>query len=430
VVYLATPRRKFPLGLRKTVVTGVGCITPLGIGAERLWAALLAGESGIDRVSSFDPVGCGSQVAGEVRDFDPEQFLARRTVQAVARFVHFGVAAARLAWDDAGTPSAAIDPDRIGVCLGSAVGAIDRTVSDGITFAEKGLNRVHPMFPLQYPGTLSSEVAIALGLHGPAYAVSTACTASADAIGLAMSLVASGVVDAVVTGGSEAAIFPLLYASFDRIGALSRLNDPPARASRPFSRERNGFVISEGAGVVVLEAEEVAKARGARVYAEVAGFGATCDAYHHMAPEPEGEQGARAIVQALRHAGLTSADIDYINAHGTSTQKNDATETLIFKKVFGERAYRIPISSSKSMLGHLIGASAAVEVIISALALRDGVVPPTINLDEPDPTCDLDYVTEGPRRVDARAVLSTSFGFGSRNAALVLKAVPSEEGSS
>lgn len=388
---------------------------------------MVAGESGIDRIRAFDPVGCGSQVAGEVRDFNAEDFLSRRTVQAFARFVHLGVAAARLAWEDAGKPSHAIDPDRIGVCLGTAVGAIDRTVSDGIVFAEKGLSRVHPMFPLQYPGTLPSEVAIALGITGPAYAVSTACTASADAIGMAMAQIASGVVDAMITGGSEAAIFPLLYASFDRIGALSRLNEPPARASRPFSRERNGFVLSEGAGVIVLEAEEVARARGAHIYAELAGFGATCDAYHHMAPEPDGVQGARAIALALRHARVSPSDVDYINAHGTSTQKNDATETLIIKKVFGEHAYRIPISSTKSMLGHLIGASAAVELIVCALALRHGIVPPTINLADPDPACDLDYVPEGARKAVLRTVLSTSFGFGARNAALVLRAVPSEE---
>jgi 3-oxoacyl-[acyl-carrier-protein] synthase II len=388
---------------------------------------MIAGESGIDRISAFDPAGCASQVAGEVRDFNPEDYLARRTVQAFARFVHFGVAAARLAWDDAGKPSQAIDPDRIGVCLGTAVGAIDRTVRDGIVFAEKGLGRVHPMFPLQYPGSLPSEVAIALGLTGPAYAVSTACTASADAIGLAIGQIASGVLDAVVTGGSEAAIFPLLYASFDRIGALSRLNDPPSHASRPFSRERNGFVMSEGAGVVVLEAEDVARARGAKIYAEVAGFGATCDAYHHLAPEPQGVQGARAVELALRHAGVAPSEIDYINAHGTGTQKNDVTETLIIKKVFGEHAYRVPISSTKSMLGHLIGAAAAVELIICALALRHGVIPPTINLVDPDPECDLDYVAEGAREIPLRTVLSTSFGFGARNAALVLRAVSEEE---
>jgi 3-oxoacyl-[acyl-carrier-protein] synthase II len=416
--------------LRKIVITGLGCVTPVGIGAERLWSAVVAGESGIDLVSTFDPAGCGSQVAGEVHDFRPEDFLARRDVQSFARFLHFGVAAARMAWDDAGNPSDSIDRDRIGVFLGSAVGAINRTVSDGATFAEKGLSRVHPMFPLQYPGSLPSEVAIALGLHGPAYAISTACTASADAIGLAFGQVASGMLDAALVGGSEAAIFPLLYASFDRMGALSKLNDPPSRASRPFSRERNGFVLSEGAGVLLIEAEEIARARGARIYAELAGFGATCDAHHHLAPEPEGEQGARAIRIALKQAGLSATDVDYINAHGTSTQKNDSTETLIIKKVFGEHAYRIPVSSSKSMLGHLIGASAAVELIISALALHHGVVPPTINVTDPDPACDLDYVTEGARPMALKAVVSNSFGFGSRNAALVLRAAPSSEADS
>jgi len=364
-------------------------------------------------------------VAGEVRDFNPDDFLARREVQAFSRYVHFGVAAARLAWDDAGRPGRFLDPDRVGVCIGSAVGAISRNVSDAVTFAEKGLNRIHPMFPLQYPGSLPSEVAISLGLKGPAYSISTACTAGADAAGLTLAQVASGVLDGALVGGSDAPIFPLLFAAFDRLQVLSRLNEPPERASRPFSRDRNGFVLSEGAAVVMLEAEEIARERGARIYAELAGFGATSDAYHHLAPAADGEQGARTVTLALENAGVTTEEIDYINAHGTSTPRNDATETLIIKKVFGERAYRIPVSSSKSMLGHLIGASGAVELAISALAVHHGVVPPTINVSEPDPACDLDYVTEGARRMPVRTVVSTSFGFGSRNAALVVRAANS-----
>lgn len=402
------------------MITGLGCVTPCGIGVERTWEAIVAGRSGTKDVSTFDPSECGSRVAAEIRDFRGEDFLARRDLQAFARFAHFGIAASRMAWEDAGRPR--LNPDRVGVSLGSAVGAIDRTVADGITFYERGLQRVHPMFPLQYPGTLPSQVAIELGLHGPTYPISSACTAGADAIGLALTLIQAGILDAVVAGGSDAPIFPLLFASFDRIGALSRLNDDPARASRPFSRDRNGFVIGEGAGVVILEAEDVARERGARVYAELAGFAATCDAHHQLAPDPEGRQGARAVALAIANAGLRPDDIDYVNAHGTSTQKNDATETLILKSVFGEHARKTPVSSSKSMLGHLIGASGAVELIITALALRNGVVPPTINLAEADPDCDLDYVTEGARRMALRAAISTSFGFGSRNAALVVKA--------
>ena len=407
------------------MITGLGCVTPCGTGSEKLWTSMVEGRSGIRPVSTFDTSGCGSRVAGEIPDFEPAQFLSRREIQAFGRFVHFGVAAARMAWEEAGGLKG-VDPDRIGVYMGSAVGAIGRAVNDGLTFFEKGLERVHPMFALHYPGTLPSEIAIALGIRGPAYAIGTACTASADAIGLALGQIASGMVDAAVVGGSDAPIFPLLYASFDRIGALSKLNDPPERASRPFSRERSGFVLSEGAGAMVLEAAEVALERGAHIYAELAGFGATCDAYHHLAPAPDGQQGARAIQQALAQAGLTPDEIDYVNAHGTSTPKNDATETLIMKTVFGERAYRIPISSSKSMLGHLIGASGAVELLISALAIQHAIVPPTINLSEPDPECDLDYVVDGPRPLPLRAVLSPSFGFGSRNAALVLRAYTAE----
>ena len=406
--------------MRRVVITGLGCVTPCGVGVQATWDAIVEGRSGTKDVSTFDVSGHNSRVAAEVRDFRGEDFLARRDLQALARYAHFGVAASRMAWDDAGRPK--LDLDRVGVCLGSAIGAIDRTVTDGATFYERGIERVHPMFPLQYPGTLSSHVAIEFGFHGPTWPIGSACTAGADAIGLGFSLVQSGALDAVVAGGSDAAIFPLLFASFDRIGVLSRLNDDPSRASRPFSGDRTGFVVGEGAGVVILEAEETARERGTRIYAEVAGYGATCDAYHHLAPEPEGRQGARAVTLALAQAGLAPEGIDYVNAHGTGTPKNDSTETTILKLALGDRARAIPVSSSKSMLGHLIGASGAVELIITALALREGIVPPTINFTERDPTCDLDYVTEGARRMPLRAALSTSFGFGSRNAALVLKA--------
>jgi len=402
------------------VITGLGCVTPCGTGVRETWDAVTEGRSGTKDVSTFDVSACKSRVAAEIRDFRAEDFVSRRDLHTFARYVHFGMAASRMAWEDAGKPK--LDPDRVGVCIGTTVGAIGRTASDGATFFERGIQRVHPMFALQYPGTLPSQVAIELGLTGPAYAISTGCTAGADAVGLALAQVQSGILDAVVTGGSDAPIFPLLFASFDRMGVLSSLNEPAERASRPFSRDRMGFVLGEGAGIVILEAEEVARARGARIYAEVAGFGATCDAFHHLAPEPEGRQGARAISLALEHAGLRPDDVDYVNAHGTSTPKNDATETVILKAALGARARQIPISSSKSMLGHLIGASGAVELIISALALRHGIVPPTINLTEPDPACDLDYVSEGMRTMPLRAVLSTSFGFGSRNAAVVLKA--------
>ena len=402
------------------MITGLGCVTPCGIGVEDTWRAVVSGRSGIKPITSFDASGCQSRVAGEILDFNPEDFLARREIQAFSRYLHFGFAAARMAWEDA-RGAGAFDPDRVGVCIGSAVGAINRNVTDGLVFAERGIERVHPMCPLQYPGSLPSEVAIALGLRGPAYSISTACTAGADAAGLALGQVASGLLDAVLVGGSDAPIFPLLFHAFDRLQVVSRLNDPPERASRPFSRDRSGFVLSEGAGVLLLEAEEVARERGARIYAELAGFGATSDAHHHLQPMPDGAQGARAIHLALAHAGMAPDEIDYVNAHGTSTVKNDVTETLILKRVFGERAYGIPISSSKSMLGHMIGASAAVELIISVLAVHHGIVHPTINLSEPDPECDLDYVSAEARRMPLRAVLSTSFGFGSRNAALVVR---------
>lgn len=359
-------------------------------------------------------------------DFNPEDFLARREVQAFSRYVHFGIAAARLAWGDADRLGEDYDRDRVGVFIGSSVGAISRNVTDGLAFAEKGIDRVHPMCPLQYPGSLPAEAAIALGLRGPAYSLSTACTASADAAGLAFAQISAGTLDAAIVGGSEAPIFPLLFAAFDRLHVVSRLNEPASQASRPFSRDRDGFVLSEGAAMLVLEAEHVAERRGARVYAELAGFGATSDAHHHLQPAPDGEQAARAITMALQSAGVSADEVDYVNAHGTSTSKNDATETLVLKRVFGQRAYDIPISSSKSMLGHMIGASAAIELMISALAIYNDVVPPTINLTTPDPECDLDYVTDGARLLPVRIALSPSFGFGSRNAALVVRKWNSE----
>lgn len=406
--------------MRRVVITGLGCITPCGIGVRETWDALVHGRSGTKAISSFDVSACHSRVAGEVLDFRAEDFLARREVQAFSRYLHFGFAAARMAWEDASVGSG-VDRDRIGVCMGSAVSAISRNITDALTFEERGIDRVHPMCPLQYPGSLPAEVSIALGLRGPSYSISTACTAGADAAGLAMGLIASGVLDAAIVGGSDAPIFPLLFFSFDRLQVVSRLNDPPAQASRPFSRDRCGFVLSEGAGAVMLEAEDAARDRGARIYAELSGFGANSDAHHHLHPSPEGQQGVRAVQQALKHAGISPADVDYVNAHGTSTAKNDGIETSILKRALGEHAYRIPVSSSKSMLGHMIGASAAVELIVSALTVHHGVVHPTINLTEADPECDLDYVTEGAREVAPRTVLSTSFGFGSRNAALVVR---------
>ncbi len=406
------------------MITGLGSVTPCGVGVAPLWEHVRHGRSAIGPVTTFDASGCASRVAGEVHGFQPEEFLARRDVHAFSRSVHLGVAAARLAWEDAEQPLRWHDRDRVGVCIGSAVAAIGRNIEDGLTFFERGIGRVHPMSPLQYPGSLPSQVAIMLGLRGPTYAVSTACTAAADALGLAYGQVASGVLDAVLVGGSEAPLFPGLFSAFDRLQVLSRANDPPERASRPFSRDRSGFVLSEGAAMLVLEAEEAARERGARVYAELAGFGATSDAFHHIRPAPDGLQAARALTQALAAAGVGPADVDYVNAHGTGTVENDAIETLVLKRVFGEAVPRLPISSSKSMFGHLIGASAAVELVVCCLAMRHGVVPPTINYTEPDPACDLDYVTDGPRQKSLRVVLSTSFGFGSRNAALVLRECP------
>jgi len=407
--------------LRRVLITGLGCATPCGIGPENLWANVAVGRSGIGRIQAFDPAPYASQVAGEVLDFRPEDFLARREIVAFSRYFQLGVAAARLAWDDAGLPSPRLHSERIGAFIGSTAHCLGHVIAQARLFHEKGLSRVHPMIPVQYPGSLGSEISIALGFTGATYVVCTSCTAAADAIGLALGQIASGMLDGALVGGSDAPVYPLIHAGFDRLEALSRLNEPAERASRPFSADRNGFVLAEGAGMLMLEAEDVARERGARIYAEIVGFGATSDAYHHLAPAPGGNEGVRAVVAALAHAGVSPDDIDYVNAHGTGTPLNDSTETAILHRVFGERARHVPVSSSKSMHGHMIGASPAVELIIAVLALTHGVIPPTINLTTPDPACDLDYVTEGARSATLRTVLSTSFGFGGRNAALVAR---------
>lgn len=406
--------------MRRVVITGLGCVTPCGIGAAALWESLIAGRSGIGRVQAFDARGIGSQVAGEVREFDPTPFLAQREIQTFSRYMHFGVAAARMAWADA-LEGRGLDPDMVGVSVGSMGGHLHRIINEASVFAVHGLARVHPMLPIQYPGSLGCQVSMALGLHGPTYAIGTACTAGADAVGLGFLQIAAGTLDGCLVGGSEMPLIPSIFAALDRLGALSRLNDPPAAASRPFSRTRNGFVIAEGAGMLMLEAEDVARARGARIYAELAGFGATSDGVHHLAPAEDGIQGARAVRLALAQSGMAPSDVDYVNAHGTGTQKNDLAETRILKSVFGDHARRLPVSSSKSMLGHMIGAAGAVELIATTLALHHDLIPPTINLDEPDPECDLDYVPGGARAHRVRAAVSTSFGFGSRNAAIVLR---------
>ncbi|MBM4268900.1 MAG: beta-ketoacyl-[acyl-carrier-protein] synthase family protein [Deltaproteobacteria bacterium] len=404
------------------VITGMGCVTPIGTGRPAFSAALRRGESGTRRLSRFDPGGYECQVAAEVVDFRAEDFMPLREVRSLPRVAQLAVAGARLAMEDARL-RAWPDPTRVGVLLGTSGGSGSYQFEQGLIFVERGVRRMHPSFPAYaHNGVIASECAIQLDAHGPVFTVSSACTSSTDAIGLACALLEAGTVDFILAGGSDAPLAPLLFASFDRLGAMARrFNDRPEQASRPFAADRDGFVLGEGAGVFVLEKRERARERSAPILAEIAGYGATCDAAHHFTQEESGVDATRAVVEALRQGNLSPDDVDYVNAHGTATAQNDPFETAIFHRVFGERAPRLPVSSTKSMVGHLLGACGAVELAATIVGMHEGFLPPTLNLDEPDPACDLDYVAHRARPAQIDVALSTSFGFGSRNAALVVR---------
>lgn len=405
---------------RPVAVTGVGVISPIGTGREEFWQALKEGNSGIRRVTRFEPSTFPTQIAGEV-DFDPYQYLDRREARKMDRFVQFAVVTARMAVEDAGI-SGKFDPDRSGVIFGTGIGGITTLVEQEEVFRQKGSDRVSPFFiPMMIANMASGQVAIDLGLRGPIDTVVTACASGANAIGDAFEIIRRGDADVMVAGGTEAPLVPLAFAGFCSMKAMSVQNDLEGKASMPFDKRRDGFVMGEGAGALVLESLDHAVSRGARIYCLISGYGMSADAYHITAPSPNGEGAARAMLAAIRDAGLVPGDIDYINAHGTSTPANDLNETQAIKKVFGERAYHIPVSSTKSMIGHLLGAAGAVETIATIMAVYDGVIPPTINYEEPDPECDLDYVVEGARKALVRAALKNSFGFGGQNACLVLR---------
>ena len=394
---------------RRVVVTGLGLVTPLGTGVEKTWKALCAGESGIGRITRFDPTGYDAQIAGEVKDFDPAQFIEKKEIKKMDTFIHYAVGASQLAVDDAKLKVAPEEATRVGVYIGSGIGR------------EKGPGRVSPFFiPMTIINLASGQVAIRVGAKGPNSCAVTACATGNHCIGDAYRLIQRDDADVMIAGGAEAAITPLGVAGFASAKALSFRNDDPTKASRPFDKDRDGFVLGEGAGVVVLEELEHARARGARIYAEVIGYAMNSDAYHITAPPEEGEGAVRCMEMALKDAGVAKTDIGYINAHGTSTMA-DAIETKAIKHVFGEQAYRIPVSSTKSMTGHLLGAAGGIEAVFSILALHHGILPPTINLDHPDPACDLDYVPNTARSVQTQVVLSNSFGFGGVNACLLFR---------
>jgi 3-oxoacyl-[acyl-carrier-protein] synthase II len=411
-----------PENKQRVVITGLGVLSPIGIGKEDYWKALLQGKSGIGPVTRFDTSSFDSKIAGELKDFAPEQFLDRKEIRRMDRFAQFGVAAAKLAVGDAALEIDKENPEDIGVVMGSGIGGIETLCDQHNILLTKGPNRISPLFiPMIISNMAAGQIAISLGLKGPNITVVTACASGTNAIGEAYLMLRRGAAEVILAGGAEAPIVPVALAGFCSMKAMSTNNDEPQRASRPFDRNRDGFVISEGAGVMVLETLGHASARGARIYGEVAGYGCTADGYHITAPEPEGAEAARAIRIALEDAGISPDQVDYINAHGTSTGLNDKIETMAIKKVLGDHAYRTPVSSIKSMIGHSLGAAGALEAIACALSISTGWVPPTINYEQPDLECDLDYVPNQARQCPVRVAVSNSFGFGGHNGVLVLK---------
>ncbi|AKM18075.1 MULTISPECIES: beta-ketoacyl-ACP synthase II [Geobacillus] len=407
---------------RRVVVTGIGAVTPLGNDAETTWKNIVAGQSGIDIVTRVNPDDFPAKVAAEVKDFDPSLFMDRREARKMDRFTQYAVAAALMAVKDANLEIGEHNAERVGVWIGSGIGGMETFEQQFEIFQQRGYRRVSPFFvPMMIPDMAAGQVSIILGAKGMNSCTVTACATGANSIGDAFRVIQRGDADVMIAGGTEAPITKMSFAGFCANTALST-NPDPKTASRPFDKNRDGFVMGEGAGIIVLEELEHALRRGAKIYAEIVGYGATADAYHITAPAPGGEGGVRAMRLALQDAGLQPEDIDYINAHGTSTEYNDKYETIAIKEVFGDHAYKLAISSTKSMTGHLLGATGAVEAIFSVLAIRDGVIPPTINYETPDPECDLDYVPNEARRQTVRAVLSNSFGFGGHNATLIFKA--------
>jgi 3-oxoacyl-[acyl-carrier-protein] synthase II len=407
---------------RRVVVTGLGLITPLGTGMHKTWEGICKGTSGVDWISSFDTSEYPVQIAGEVKDFNAEDFIERKEIKKMDIFIQFALGAGTMAVEHAGLKVSEENADRVGVIVGAGIGGINTMERYHSILLESGQRRISPFFiPMLIANLAAGHISMRFGARGPNSCVTTACAAGTHAIGDSFKIIQRGDADAMIAGGSESAITPLTIAGFANMKALSTRNDAPQRASRPFDAERDGFVIAEGSGIIVLEELESALTRGARIFAEIVGYGLTADAYHMTAPDPEGRGVINCMRMALRDAGLGPEAIDYINAHGTSTPFNDKHETAAIKRVFGEHAHKLAVSSTKSMTGHLLGAGGGVEAAVCALALTEGVIPPTINYESPDPECDLDYVPNHARHVELNTVLSNSFGFGGTNACIVLK---------
>ncbi len=407
---------------RRVVITGMGPVTPVGIGLDNFWNALKEGKSGAGPITQFDASDHSTRIAAEVKDFDPSLYADAKELRRMDRFVQLAVAAAKLALDDSGLDLEKADRDRIGVCVGSGIGGTKTWELQHSILLEKGPSRVSPMFvPMLIANMASGHISILHQLRGPNTAVVTACATGSHCISDAAMIIALGAADVMLTGGTEASVTSLAMAGFCNMKAMTRRNDDPQRASRPFDKERDGFLIGEGAGVLVLEDLDHAKKRGARIYAEIAGFGMSADAFSQFAPEPEGAGGYLSMKAALESAEIQPEDVDYINAHGTSTPDGDIAETIAIKRTFGSHAKKLAVSSSKSMVGHLLGAAGAVEAIACAMTITEGIIHPTINYEYPDPECDLDYVPNEAREANVNVALSNSFGFGGHNATIILK---------
>jgi 3-oxoacyl-[acyl-carrier-protein] synthase II len=405
---------------RRVVITGLGAVTPLATGVEESWRRLCQGQSGIARITKFDPSGFNVQIAAELKDFHPEDFLDKKKIRRTDPFIQYALVAARMAKDDAGLTINGNNASRVGVVLGSCAGGMDMYEKNLFTLRDEGPEKVSPFF---IPGFIANmaagEVSMAFGAQGPSKCVVTACATGNNCIGDAFRLIQYDEADAMIAGGSDAYVLSIAVAGFDKMRTLSRRNNEPEKASRPFDKDRDGFIIGEGAGVVILEEMKSAVRRGAKIYAELIGYGSNIDSFHIT--EPNWENQARCLRLALSDAAISPNDVDYINAHGTATILNDVSETKAIKAALGEQSKKVPVSSNKSMFGHLLGAAGSVEAIFTVLTIRDNIIPPTINYDTPDPECDLDYVPNIARKAQVNTALSNSFGFGGINATLVLK---------
>lgn len=405
----------------RVAITGMGLVTPLGTGVEEVWDGLVNGRSGVGAISHFDASGFPTRIAGEVRDFEPELYMDRKTARHAARYCQLALAAARMAVDDSGLKPESLDADAVGVVVSSAAGGMEEIEKAHQTLLERGVSRISPfMAPMMITDMAAGLIAIELRAGGPNYAVVSACASGSHALADASEVIRRGDAVAMIAGGAEAAITPLLIGAFCQMSALSRRNDEPQAACRPFDTGRDGFVMSEGAAIMVLEEMDHARARNAHIWGEVLGSGSSADMHHFTAPDPEGRGAARAMSAALRHSGIRADQVDYINAHGTSTSLGDIAETLAIRQVLGDHANSVLVSSTKSMTGHLLGAAGAIEAAACVLAIQRGLIPPTINLDDQDPRCDLNYVPNAALAAPVRIALSNSFGFGGHNACLVL----------